>query len=105
MSGTAKRNRLLPWMIELVLLLAVLAHALWHVLSGGCGATQPAVLIIAPLLMPAAYLKLMYLTLTSQEQDRRMRPAEMAERARGAGIVRAKPRSCSPHPARLEGRA
>lgn len=67
MSGTPKRNRLTPWMIGLVLVLTALAYALWQVLSGGCGATPPAVLIIALLVMPAVYLGLMYLTLTSQE--------------------------------------
>jgi hypothetical protein len=67
MSGTAKRNRLMPWMIGLVLILAALAYAGWEVVAGGCGATPPATLVIALLVMPAVYLGLMYLTLTSQE--------------------------------------
>lgn len=67
MSGTAKRNRLMPWMIGLVLILAALAYAAWEILSGGCGATPAATLVIALLVMPVVYLGLMYLTLTSQE--------------------------------------
>ncbi|WP_372617146.1 hypothetical protein [Falsiroseomonas sp.] len=66
MSGTTKRNRLMPWYIGLVLILATLAFAGWELASGGCGA-PPAALVIALLVMPAVYIGLMYMTLTSQE--------------------------------------
>jgi hypothetical protein len=66
MSGTAKRNRLMPWTIGLVIIVVAVAYAAWEVTSNGCGA--PAVtLVIALVVMPAVYLALMYLTLTSQE--------------------------------------
>lgn len=67
MSATTRRKRLMPWVIGLGLILVALAYALWQVLAGHCGATPPAVLVIALLVMPAVYLGLMYLTLTSQE--------------------------------------
>lgn len=66
MSGTTRRNRLMPWYIGLVLILATLTFAGWELVSGGCGA-PPATLIIALIVMPAVYVGLMYLTLTSQE--------------------------------------
>jgi hypothetical protein len=61
-----KRNRLMPWYIGLVLILATLAVAGWELFTGGCGA-PPATLVIALLVMPAVYIGLMYLTFTSQE--------------------------------------
>lgn len=67
MSGTAKRKRLMPWAIGLVLVLVALAYVGWQIASGGCGVTPPATLVIALLVMPTVYLGLMYLTLTSQE--------------------------------------
>jgi hypothetical protein len=66
MLGTAKRNRLMPCTIGLVIIVVAVAYAGWEVTSSGCGA--PAVmLVIALVVMPAVYLGLMYLTLTSQE--------------------------------------
>jgi hypothetical protein len=66
MSETARRNRLMPWYVGLVLILATLAFAGWELASGGCGA-PPAALVIALLVMPAVYAVLMYMTLTSQK--------------------------------------
>lgn len=66
MPQASKRNRLMPWNIGLVIILAVVALAGWELLRGGCGA-PPAVLVISLLVMPAVYVVLMYLTLTSQE--------------------------------------
>ncbi len=66
MSGTSKRNRLMPWTIGLVVILFALVYAVWEIVSGGCGA-PPVVLVIALIVMPAVYIVLMYLTLTSQE--------------------------------------
>ena len=66
MSGTAKRNRLMPWTIGLLIIVAAVAYAGWEISVNGCGA--PAVtLVIAFAAMPAVYLVLMYLTLTSQD--------------------------------------
>lgn len=66
MSQTTRRNRLMPWMIGLVLVLASVAYAGWQIVSGGCAAPATA-LVIALLVMPTVYLVLMYMTLTSQE--------------------------------------
>jgi hypothetical protein len=66
MPQAAKRNRLMPWYVGLVLILLSVAASLWQVLSGGCGA-PPAALVIALVVMPVVYIVLMYLTLTSQE--------------------------------------
>jgi hypothetical protein len=62
----AERNRLMPWNIGLVIILAAVGVAVWQVLSGGCAA-PPAALVIALVVMPAVYVVLMYMTLTSQE--------------------------------------
>ncbi len=68
MSDTpARRNRLTPWLIGLGVILAALAYAGWEIVSGGCGATPAATLVIALVVMPVVYLGLMYLTLSSQE--------------------------------------
>jgi hypothetical protein len=66
MSGTAKRNRLMPWTVGLVVILLAIAFAAWQLLSNGC-AVPPVTLFVALGIMPAVYLVLMYLTLTSQE--------------------------------------
>jgi hypothetical protein len=62
----ARRNRLMPWNVGLVVILAAVGFAVWQVLSGGCAA-PPAALVIALVVMPAVYIALMYMTLTSQE--------------------------------------
>jgi hypothetical protein len=66
MTGAIKRNRLAPWIIGLVIIVAAAAAAAWMLLSGGCAVPAPT-LFIALGIMPAVYLVLMYLTLTSQE--------------------------------------
>jgi hypothetical protein len=66
MSGTVKRNRLMPWTIGLVVILVAVAFAAWQLLSNGCAVPAPT-LFVALGVMPAVYLVLMYMTLTSQE--------------------------------------
>jgi hypothetical protein len=66
MSGTTKRNRLMPWTIGLVVIVLAVIYAGWTLLSSDCAVPAPTVLI-ALVVMPAVYLVLMYLTLTSQE--------------------------------------
>ena len=66
MEGATKRNRLTPWVIGLVIIVASVAWAAWMLLSNGCAVPVPTV-FIALGIMPAVYVVLMYLTLTSQE--------------------------------------
>lgn len=66
MAGVTRRNRLMPWMIGLVVIVAAAVSAAWMLLSNGCAVPAPT-LFIALGIMPAVYLVLMYLTLTSQE--------------------------------------
>jgi hypothetical protein len=65
MSGTAGRNRLLPWIIGLVIIVIAIGAVFWLLAASSCGA-PPATITLALLVMPAVYLGLMYLTLTSQ---------------------------------------
>lgn len=65
MSGTIPRQRLLPWVIGLVIIVVAVATAAWLLTASPCGAPV-AVIALALLVMPAVYLALMYLTLTSQ---------------------------------------
>lgn len=66
MSGTVKRNRLVPWTIGLVVIVLAVIYAGWNMLSSECAVPAPT-LFIALLVMPAVYVVLMYMTLTSQE--------------------------------------
>jgi len=66
MADAMKRNRLMPWVIGLVIIVAAVAWAAWTLLSNGCAVPAPT-LFIALGVMPAVYIVLMYLTLTSQE--------------------------------------
>lgn len=66
MAGATKRKRLMPWMIGLVVIVAAAAAAAWMLLSNGCAVPVPTI-FVALGIMPAVYLVLMYLTLTSQE--------------------------------------
>jgi hypothetical protein len=66
MPEAIKRNRLMPWIIGLVINVGAAATAGWMLLSNGCAVPAPT-LLIALAVMPAIYIVLMYLTLTSQE--------------------------------------
>lgn len=62
----AKRNRLTPWYIGLALIAASVLFVAWRMWQADCGI--PMSLEIGVLfVMPAVYLVLMYLTLTSQD--------------------------------------
>jgi hypothetical protein len=65
MSGTSPRNRLLPWIIGLVIIVVAIGTAAWLLSVSTCGATVATIALVL-LVMPAVYLALMYLTLTSQ---------------------------------------
>jgi hypothetical protein len=65
MSGTIPRNRLLPWVIGLVIIVVAIGAAAWLLSASSCGAPV-AIIALVLLVMPAVYLALMYLTLTSQ---------------------------------------
>ena len=65
MSESKPRNRLFPWLVGLVIILAADAYAAWSLLTDSC--SEPAMALVAVLVvMPAVYLALMYATLTSQ---------------------------------------
>ena len=60
------RNRLLPWYVGIVIILAAVIYVGYQVVATGRAA--PAVSIVGVLVViPVVYLFLMYLTLTSQE--------------------------------------
>jgi hypothetical protein len=65
MSGTIPRKRLLPWVIGLVIIVAAIGAAAWLLSVSSCGAPVATIALVL-LVMPAVYLALMYLTLTSQ---------------------------------------
>ncbi len=65
MSRTIPRNRLLPWVIGLVIIVAAIGAAAWLLLVSSCGAPVATIALVL-LVMPAVYLALMYVTLTSQ---------------------------------------
>ncbi|WP_291298374.1 hypothetical protein [Elioraea sp.] len=65
MAATSPRNRLLPWFIGLLVIIAAAVAGVWVLYAGGCAAPAM-VVVIALVVMPAVYLALMYLTLTSQ---------------------------------------
>jgi hypothetical protein len=61
-----KRNRLTPWYIGLVIILATVIFVGYRMWAGGCPA--PTIIEIGVLtVIPAVYLVLMYLTFVSQE--------------------------------------
>jgi len=63
---TAGRNRLTPWYIGLAVIVVAAAYTGYQLFIVGCAApTIPKLGVV--LVMPAVYLVLMYLTLTSQE--------------------------------------
>ena len=65
MSHTTRRPRLLPWYIGLVVIAAAVIYVGMQMFAGACPA--PTFLELGVLIViPAVYLVLMYLTLTSQ---------------------------------------
>jgi hypothetical protein len=65
MPGTIPRKRLLPWVIGLVIIVVAIGAAAWLLSVSSCGAPVATIALVL-LVMPAVYLALMYLTLTSQ---------------------------------------
>ena len=62
----ARRNRLMPWYIGLVIIAASSIYTGYGMFIGECAAPViPKIGVV--LVMPAVYLVLMYLTLISQE--------------------------------------
>lgn len=66
MSGSTRRNPLMPWIIGLVIILAALAFVGCQVASAGCGGASPVAGVMALLVMPAVYLGLIHVTLKNQ---------------------------------------
>jgi len=66
MNNLARRNRLMPWYIGIAIVLAAVAYVGYQLLSPDCAVATPTALIVL-IVIPAVYLVLMYLTLTSQE--------------------------------------
>lgn len=65
-EGLEKNNRLLPWYIGIVLVLAAVTFVGYRMWAGNCPA--PAIIEIGVLtVIPIIYLVLMYLTLVSQK--------------------------------------
>ena len=65
MDTSYKRNRMMPWYIGLVIILAVVAYVGYVFHSTHCEATGlPEFLVLV--VLPAVYLALMYVTLRSQ---------------------------------------
>lgn len=66
MNQIVRRNRLMPWYIGIVVILAAIMYVGYQMFYVGCPApigTELGVLII----IPVVYLALMYLTFVSQE--------------------------------------
>ena len=61
-----QRNRLLPWYIGLVIILAAVAYVGYQFYATKCQATGLAGFLVL-IVLPAVYLALMYLTLRSQD--------------------------------------
>ena len=61
----AKRNRLAPWYIGLVVILAAVVFVGFRMSASGCAPVGIATGVLV--VVPVVYLVLMYLTLTSQE--------------------------------------
>jgi hypothetical protein len=62
----AHRNRLLPWWIGGIIVLIADAFVAWQLFFCGCPGLPLAKALVV-IVLPAVYLALMYLTLTSQE--------------------------------------
>lgn len=66
MNVRARRDRLLPWYIGLAVVVLAVGYIGYEMFAGACPAPT-AVELIVLLILPAVYLWLMYLTLTSQK--------------------------------------
>lgn len=66
MNGMMRRNRLAPWYVGIVIVLLATGYVGYQMYATGCGAAAPVGYLVL-LVIPAVYLALMYLTLTSQE--------------------------------------
>ncbi len=66
MYQIARRNRLMPWYIGLIIVLAAVAYVGYQIFYGGCPAPTGTELIVL-IIIPVIYLGLMYLTFVSQE--------------------------------------
>jgi len=62
----ARRNRLLPWYIGIVIVVVAVVYVGVQMVAGSCPAPT-AVEIFALVVIPVVYLALMYLTFVSQE--------------------------------------
>lgn len=65
-AETHKRKRLTPWFIGLLVILAGVIFVAYRMQSSNCGISLGLEFIVLAV-MPAVYLVLMYLTLTSQD--------------------------------------
>jgi hypothetical protein len=66
MNQKPKRNRLMPWYIGIVIILAAVAYIAYQMIYVGCPAPLTVELLTLAVI-PIVYLILMYLTLVSQE--------------------------------------
>ncbi|WP_144186514.1 hypothetical protein [Elioraea rosea] len=66
MPEAAARDRLLPWLIGLVIIVGAAGAAAWMLMSDACAVPSMA-LFVALAVMPAVYVVLMFLTLTTQD--------------------------------------
>jgi hypothetical protein len=66
MNAVRRRSRLLPWYIGLAVIFPAVAYVAYQLRTSGCAVPTPAVFMVL-VVLPAVYLVLMYLTLTSQE--------------------------------------
>lgn len=66
MNAVRRRNRLTPWYIGLAIVFPAVAYVAYQLHTSGCAVPTPAVFMVL-VALPAVYLVLMYLTLTSQE--------------------------------------
>lgn len=65
MANSVRRNRLTPWYVGVVIILAAVAYVAYYMHATSCSVTTPVYAVL--LVIPIVYLVLMYLTLTSQE--------------------------------------
>ncbi|MCF8478696.1 MAG: hypothetical protein K9G60_16835 [Pseudolabrys sp.] len=66
MTEIVRRNRLLPWNIGLVIILAAVSYVGYQMFYVGCPAPLGVELIVLAV-VPLVYLALMYLTFVSQK--------------------------------------
>jgi hypothetical protein len=66
MNQATRRNRLVPWYVGLVLILAAVIYTGYEMVVTGCAAPMAAQIIVL-VVIPVIYLVLMYLTFVSQD--------------------------------------